>query len=343
MKYSNNYIFYPINNELVKAVDHYKDLSNDQDLSDNALDVSNAVQDNFLHARGNFEQHRFSANILESAKTVFESTLTELLREKSPLEWASIQNSLGNILGALGQQQMDVALYESSIKAFQYALEEFTQEGTPSEWAVSQYNFGNAFQALGRLQADSKLLQKSIDAYTDALLVCKRSETPDEWAVTMFQLGMSFYEHGKLLKGSRTFEKSVVAFNNALAGYDADNHALALAATHNNRGVVLHNLAELEKNVEGLKEAIRSYETAETVCLEQQQPFHLTVLCKVNKATARAVLAELTADAILADEVADDFEVILECFPHALQPLCQKHCEAEMDKARAMHKSLSSN
>ena len=103
---------------------------------------------------------------------------------------------------------------------------------------------------------------------------------------------------------------------------------------------VLQNLAESEENAERLQEAIRAYETALTVCMEQQQPFHLAVLCRVNKSTARLVLAELTQDSVLADEVADDFEVIIECFPHALQPLCLKHCEQQMEKAREMTKAF---
>jgi len=39
---------------------------------------------------------------------------------------------------------------------------------------------------------------------------------------------------------------------------------------------------------------------------------------------------------VLAQEVADEFELILECFPHALQPLCVKHCEAQMNYARKL-------
>ncbi|MCK5386990.1 MAG: hypothetical protein KAJ39_07380, partial [Gammaproteobacteria bacterium] len=68
---------------------------------------------------------------------------------------------------------------------------------------------------------------------------------------------------------------------------------------------------------------------------EQQLPFHLAVLIRVNKATANSVLAELTKDAALAEETADEFELIIECFPHALQPLCLKHCEEQLSKARA--------
>ena len=138
----------------------------------------------------------------------------------------------------------------------------------------------------------------------------------------MHQLGATFHVYGKLLKGNRTFQKSVVSYKNALAEFDADNHALELAATHNNRGAVLHNLAESEENPERLEEAIRAYETALTVCMEQQLPIHHAVLCRVNKFSSQSVMAEFTKDSSLADEVADEFEMILECFPHALQPVC---------------------
>ncbi|MEJ2181683.1 MAG: hypothetical protein P8Y28_14955, partial [Gammaproteobacteria bacterium] len=99
---------------------------------------------------------------------------------------------------------------------------------------------------------------------------------------------------------------------------------------------VLHNLGESEENPERLEEAIKSYTKALTVCMEQQRPFHLAVIIRVNKATAQNVLAELTNDAVLAEEVADEFELILECFPHALQPLCFKHCEAQLDIAKSL-------
>ena len=72
--------------------------------------------------------------------------------------------------------------------------------------------------------------------------------------------------------------------------------------------------------------------------MEQQLPVHLAVLCRVNKTTARCVLAELNNDAVLAEEVADEFEVILECFPHALQPLCAKHCKEQASKAQGLAK-----
>jgi hypothetical protein len=91
-----------------------------------------------------------------------------------------------------------------------------------------------------------------------------------------------------------------------------------------------------------LKEAISSYELALTVSMEQQLPIHVAVICRVNKATAQNVLAQMTNDAALAEEVADEFEVIMECFPHALQPLCLKHCEEQLKKAQSQPTALNS-
>jgi tetratricopeptide (TPR) repeat protein len=159
---------------------------------------------------------------------------------------------------------------------------------------------------------------------------------------TMHQLGASLHTWGKLLKGNRQLQKSVVAYKNALAALDADNYALELTATHNNRAVTLHHLGESEENPARLKEAINSYELAWTVSMEQQLPIHVAVICRVNKATAQNVLAQLTNDAALAEEIADEFEVIIECFTHALQPLCLKHCQEQLKQAQAQREMINS-
>jgi len=339
MKYSNNTLFYPDNRALERAIDSSLGLLSEEVAALAAPDTTATVADNFIHTRGNFEQQHFSSNILEPLREVLEGLLTDEYRQQGPLAWSEMQNRLGNILGALGQQQIDAALYEKAIECFNNALEELSQEDTPFDWAATQANLGTALQALGRQESDSKALKKSIDAYTNALLEWSRKETPVELALTMHQLGATFHAYGKLLEGNRTFQKSVVSYKNALAEFDADNHALELVATHNNRGAVLHNLAESEENPERLEEAIRSYETALTVCMEQQLPIHHAVLCRVNKFSAQSVMAVLTKDTALADEVADEFEIILECFPHALQPLCARYCEVpdEQDGENGKH------
>ncbi|MDH5424884.1 MAG: tetratricopeptide repeat protein [Gammaproteobacteria bacterium] len=342
MKYSDNYIFYPDNRALERAIVSSLGLLSEEVAALSVPDTSTTVADNFIHTRGNFEQQHFSTNILKPLSEVLEGLLTDELRQQQPTDWADMQNRLGNILAAQGQQQRDAVLYEKAVVCFNKALEELSQQETPFDWASAQANLATALQALGRQESDAKKLNSAVDAYTNALLIWSRKETPEEWALTMLQLGATFHAYGRLLQGNRTFQKSVVSFKNALAEFDADNHALELVATHNNRGAVLHNLAESEENPERLEEAIRSYETALTVCMEQQLPIHHAVLCRVNKFSAKSVMAELTKDVILADEVADEFEIILECFPHALQPLCAKYCEEQMNKMRKMAEPVSS-
>lgn len=341
MKFSTTYIIYPDNKVLERALAKAIAMLSDEQAADATPDTKIAVADNFLYTRGNFEQHRFSSKILDSARAAVEALLTDAYRAEEPLAWAETQNILGNILAAKAQQLRDDGLFEQAIQCFKHALAEFDQEASPLDWAATQNNLATAQQALGRQQDSSKLLKEAADAYTNALLVWSRKETPEPWAAAMHQLGMTFHAYGKLLKGNRTFQKSVVSYKNALAEFDADNNAFELAATHNNCGAVLHNLGESEQNADRLREAIRSYETALTVCMEQQLPIHLAVLCRVNRSTARSVLAELSKDAALAEEVSDEFEVIIECFPHALQPLCLKHCQAQINAAKLANDAAS--
>ena len=334
MKFSTTYIIYPDNKLLELAIENTLRMFAEELAEIATPDTRVAVADNFLYTRGNFEQHRFSSRILDRAHEALEASLTDEYHDRDPLAWAETQNSLGNILAAKAQQLRDVELFEKAIECFKYALAEYDQEKSALAWAATQSNLATAKQALGRQLDSSKLLKEATDDYTSALLVYSRKETPEQWAVTMHQLGDTFHTYGKLLKGNRTFQKAVVAYKNALSEFDADNNAFELAATHNNCGAVLHHLAESEANPDRLQEAIRSYETALTVCLEQQLPIHLAVLCRVNRSTARCVLAELTKDSALAEEVADDFELIVECFSNVLQPLCLKHCNEQINKAK---------
>ena len=346
MKYSNNYILYPVNRALERAIASSLSMLSDDLLEAATPDSSVTVADIFLHTRGNYEQRSFSSNILEPLREALEASLTEASitgpsvsgkgRDQEPLAWAENQDRLGNILAALGQQQRDAALFEKATQCFNHALEEFSQDDSPLDWAAAQANLGTALQAMGRQEADAKLLNKAVDAYTAALLVYSKNETPEEWMTVMHQLGATFHTYGTLLKGNRTFQKAVVSYKNALALLDADNYAFELTATHNNRAAVLHHLAESEENPERLIEAIKAYEKALTVCMEQQLPFHLAVIIRVNKATAQNVLAELTNDALLAEEMSDEFELIMECFPHVLQPLCVKHCEEQLNQAKKL-------
>ena len=335
MKFSSNTIFFPDNKVLEQTLAHYVYLAADKIIGQTLPDQNITVPNNFINTRGNYEQRQYDLKLLDDARDYFTELLTDDLRQSSPFKWADLKNCLGNIQGALALRDDNTDLYLESVKSFKNALEVFTQKDKPNDWAATQYNLGIVYQSLGREQTDQKLFKASVDAFTDALLEWSRKDVPAEWASTMFHLGVSLHGQGSLMKGNRTFQKSVVAYKNALEEYDADLTAFELSSTHINRGVVLHHLGESEGNAGRIEEAIRSFETANLVLLEQQQPFHFSVLCRINKATARLVLATLNKDAALAEEVADEYELILACFPHALQPLSVAYCEEQLIKAQS--------
>jgi tetratricopeptide (TPR) repeat protein len=350
MNFSTAYLIFPPNRALERSIADSLGLLSAELAATAAPDTQIAMADNFRFTRGNYEQHRYSARIYEPLREALEAALADgddagavkISRAAAPLVWAAKQNDLGNILAALGQQRRDAASLERATQCFGKALEVFTRESAPQQWAATQYNLATANQTLGRLSEATAPLKIAVDAYTDVLQVWTKEQSPQDWMLTLHQLGATLYTFGKQLTGNRQFQKSVVAYKNALAALDADSYALELTATHNNRGVTLHHLGESEENPARLKEAVNSYELALTVSMEQQLPIHVAVLCRVNKATVQNSLAQLTNDAALAEEIADEFEVIMECFSHALQPLCLKHCEEQMKMARARHETLGS-
>ncbi len=177
MNFSNPYLLYPDNRALERAIASSIGMLSDELAKAATLDTKGTTPDNFLHTRGNFEQHRFSSNILVSAREALEGTLTDEYRKQEPYVWAEAQHSLGNILAAMGQQHRIVELYEKAIQCFNSALEVFNREKSPRDWAAAQHNLGTAKQALGRQQDDSKLLKASIDAYKNACRSSRKLQT----------------------------------------------------------------------------------------------------------------------------------------------------------------------
>ncbi len=173
MKYSANYILYPVNRALERAVADSLRLLSDEAVAAATPDTQITVADKFLYTRGNFELHHFSTNVLKSAQAAFESALAT---ESDSLVRATLLNNLGNVLAALAQIRRDADLYGQSIASFEKALELVSQDTSPSEWAETQANLGTASQALGRQEANAKSLNKAVDANPDLNEILARAQ-----------------------------------------------------------------------------------------------------------------------------------------------------------------------
>ena len=84
MKFSNTYLFYPDNKALERAIASSIGMLGKEFVEAAAPDNKVTVADNFLYTRGNFEQHRFSSNILECAREALERSLTDGYRDQEP-------------------------------------------------------------------------------------------------------------------------------------------------------------------------------------------------------------------------------------------------------------------
>ena len=81
--------------------------------------------------------------------TAFTEALKERTRERVPLDWASTQSNLGNVLVTLGKRERGTERLEQAVTACTEALKEITRERVPLDWAGTQNNLGAALTTLG--------------------------------------------------------------------------------------------------------------------------------------------------------------------------------------------------
>ncbi len=75
-----------------------------------------------------------------------------------PLNWAGIQNNLGNALARLGERETSTTQLEEAVGAYRAALSEWTRERVPLNWAMTQTNLGTALLRLGERKKSAALL-----------------------------------------------------------------------------------------------------------------------------------------------------------------------------------------
>lgn len=337
---TNNYLFYPDNPALHRAVTYSAtvdvDLPGDGEGDGRSADSSAGTDPLQKNTLGNFEHSRYASTVVAASRARIELTLTDELRERDPLKWAAARDHLGVLLATLGQADADQDLLEQAARSFEAALEERHLDNAPLDWAATCCNLGMVLQALGLQRRDAKLFKQSVDAFTRALEGWTRQRAPQQWALAMLHLGTTFYLQGKHLKGSRTFEKSVVAYNNALAEFNPDRDPLECAIANANRGLVLFDLAETEQNADRVREALESMQAGLTVLLEQQQPVHLAVMTRINISAARNLLARMIQSTDEAQQAADELEVVIAAMGNACQPDCIDRAEALLADAEGL-------
>src|SRR5262249_47051405 len=112
-------------------------------------------------------------------------------RERVPLQWAAVQNNLGNALRVLGGRENGTANLEEAVAAYREALKELSRERAPLDWATTQSNLGSALLILAGRESGTAKLEEAVAAYREALKEQIRERVPMDWAMTQNNLGIA--------------------------------------------------------------------------------------------------------------------------------------------------------
>jgi hypothetical protein len=114
------------------------------------------------------------------------------------VNWAMVQNTLGNLYGdrSLGDSPEETRRersenLEQSILHFESTLAVYTLEETPTDWAMAQNQLATAY--LDRISGDREAnIEMAIDCCHCALDVYTRAEYPWDWAITQTNLANAY-------------------------------------------------------------------------------------------------------------------------------------------------------
>ncbi len=183
------------------------------------------------------------------------------------MEWASVQNNLGNLLII---KNNDVN-FERAIKTYREALKIRTKDRFPLDYASTQDNLGNALRKLGTKQKNNTYLMEAVEAHKKALTVWTKENNPWDWAMAKTNLGETLTRLGEQEGRIDYLKEAKESFLDALTIRSQEKFPSAWADTLNDYGVVLMLvneriiLPQLEVNKTNriyLKQAIMAFSAA---------------------------------------------------------------------------------
>lgn len=204
----------------------------------------------------------------------YKEALQVFTKEKFPLEYAGVQNSLGITYRKLaemlyGNHKADN--YRSlALEAFEEALTVYTLEDFPVLYAVAYNNLGNIYFMLAEVEDEVENYGKAIKAYEEALKVHTSERSPRQYADTKNNLGNVYGALAEVEdkdKIENCCTNAIEAYKEALKIYTLEKFPVLYANIRLNLASIYRKLADVGKDkgemwklvIEGCKEAIKVY------------------------------------------------------------------------------------
>jgi tetratricopeptide (TPR) repeat protein len=195
---------------------------------------------------------------LEYAVAGFREALRLVHRADHPLQWAALQNDLGNALERLGERSKETMFLNEALAAYEHALTERSRDKVPGEWVETKTGLGVTLWALGRRERSTERLQQAVQAFREAQQELDREAAPVQWSVVQLNLRNVLLEISLREGGDTHLRQAVNAFRQALEALHRQAAPFEWATTQNSLSCALRSLGEHEQRRELLDQAERA-------------------------------------------------------------------------------------
>jgi tetratricopeptide (TPR) repeat protein len=202
-----------------------------------------------------------SIDDLKKAAKIYQDALKDINRDRDPMAWAAVQDSLGSVLRLLGERVRDSSALQQAVAAFNEALAERTRERVPMQWAATQSRLGSTLASLGA-QKQTIRLEEAVNAFQAALSEWSRERLPLDWAKVQHDLGRALLLLGDQSKDTARLEQAIAAFRAALEERRHESVRPLWGITQHNLGNALLRLGEHSKGTGELHEAVTAFRAA---------------------------------------------------------------------------------
>jgi len=202
----------------------------------------------------------------------FEGALLFYPPEQFPINYAEIQNNLGNAYQALGEMEDKESNCQAAIAAYQEALKIYTRDRFQMDYAAVQNNMGNTHRTLAEVKNKANHCKQAIFHYQNALNFYNRTNLPKEYAMTQNNMGIAYATLAEIENTVSNCQQAIAAYQEALTIYTRDRFPMQYANTQNNLGTAYGTLASVEDKAENCKAAIAAYQEALTIRTRDRFP-----------------------------------------------------------------------
>jgi tetratricopeptide (TPR) repeat protein len=287
---------------------------------------------------------------LTAALAAYDEARALAPKDSAPVEWAKIEDRVGQAMQVLGERLADPATLKASIEHYQAALTVRTEAAAPIDWAKSQNNLANALYSLGARSDNVDLLEQSIPAFEASMKVFTPEAEPIRWATVANNLAASQTKIAEVtyfatsdaemaammagdpdptnvpvVKAARdaanvALDKAIASTRAALATGLRESNPLGWAMLQHTLATALVQRGDMNHLPEAFREAVEAYRAVLEVHTKEQMPAQWTRTTN-NLAIALKNLSDETNDVAPLREAIPLYQAVIAMTPRDQSPL----------------------